>query len=124
MKNHSFYFSFIVEKCSVDVTCDASALCRNPKAVGGDVECYCDSGLQFGSDGRTCTSTAEAEKHCPTSECWTYETDSQSGEKKCVLKLRVLHIIKISLSIILQFFYFNFNVTIKVTFLITTIFKR
>ena len=85
---------FIVEKCTnANGGCDASALCRNPTAVGGDVECYCGSGLQFASDGKTCISIAEAKAeaeadlHCPSSTCWTYEM--VEGNKKCVMKARV-----------------------------------
>ena len=58
IKNLSSNLLFIVEKCTIDNGgCDPSALCRSPHptAVGEDVECYCDSGLQFDSDGRTCT---------------------------------------------------------------------
>merc|ERR1711868_351504 len=74
-----------VVKCTVNNGgCDASAVCSNPTAVGGDVVCSCGAGKQFGSDGRTCTSTADAEKHCPTSTCWTYEM--VEGENKCVMK--------------------------------------
>merc|ERR1712176_125577 len=74
-----------VDKCSL-AGCDDSALCRNPLAVGEDAECFCDYGLQFDSFGRKCTSKTEAEKHCPTSDCWTYEMDEESGKKKCFMK--------------------------------------
>ena len=88
MENYSFNFLFIVEKCTLfNGGCDVSARCRNPTAVGGNVECYCGPGMQFGSDGRTCTSIAEANLHCPTSTCWTYEM--VEGSKKCVMKPRV-----------------------------------
>ena len=86
-KNQSFNVSFIVEKCKIaNGGCDSSALCRNPTA-GSAKECYCAAGLQFGSDGRTCTSKAEADLHCPSSTCWTYEM--VDGNKKCVMKPRV-----------------------------------
>jgi len=74
-----------VEKCSIaNGGCDASAICTNPTTAGGDVVCSCAAGKQFGSDRRTCTSTAEADLHCPTSTCWTYEM--VDGNKKCVMK--------------------------------------
>ena len=66
--------------------CHASALCRNPLIAGGVVECYCGAGKQFGSDGRTCTSIAEANLHCPSSTCWTYERVPTSRTKECVMK--------------------------------------
>ena len=82
--------SFIVEKCSFNNGgCDSTALCRNPTEEGKDVTCYCGAGLQFASNGRVCTSIAEAKKHCPTSDCWTYEMDSESNTTKCVMKQRV-----------------------------------
>ena len=88
MCDKSFYISFIVDKCTIDNGgCDVSAVCTNPTLVGEDVVCSCATGKQFASDGRTCTSTADAEKHCPTSTCWTYEM--VEGENKCVMKLRV-----------------------------------
>ena len=87
-KNQSSNASFIVEKCMIaNGGCDTSALCRNPAVVGGAAECYCGAGKQFGSDGRTCTSIAEANLHCPSSTCWTYEM--VDGNKKCVMKPRV-----------------------------------
>ena len=87
-KNKSLNVSFIVEKCTVaNGGCDTSALCSNPLTAGGVATCYCAAGLQFGSDGRTCTSKAEADLHCPSSTCWTYET--VDGKKKCVMKPRV-----------------------------------
>ena len=87
-KNQFFNVSFIVEQCTIDNGgCDESALCSNPSTVGGDVVCSCGAGEQFGSDSKTCTSTNEADTHCPTSTCWTYEM--VEGNKKCVLKLRV-----------------------------------
>ena len=105
IKNDSFYLLFIVLKCSFNNGgCDSTALCRNPAAVGGDVECYCSSGQQFASDGRTCTSIAEADLHCPTSTCWTYET--VEGNKKCVLKPRVQIHVKL-LDVWLFHYFFN-----------------
>ena len=84
MCDKSFHVSFIVDKCTIDNGgCDASALCSNGVL---EVECSCGAGEEFGSDGKTCTSTAEADAHCPTSTCWTYEM--VDGTKKCVLKLR------------------------------------
>ena len=80
----------LVQKCTVkNGGCDASAVCTNPTQAGEDPVCSCATGEQFASDGRTCTSTADAAKYCPTSTCWTYET--VEGEKKCVMKLRVWH---------------------------------
>ena len=77
-----------VQKCSIAKGgCDDSAICTNPTTAGGDVVCSCAAGEQFASDGRTCTSTADAEKYCPTSTCWTYEM--VEGSKKCVMKRRV-----------------------------------
>merc|ERR1711868_207447 len=74
-----------VQKCTVkNGGCDASAVCTNPTQAGEDPVCSCATGEQFASDGRTCTSTADAAKYCPTSTCWTYET--VEGEKKCVMK--------------------------------------
>jgi len=74
-----------VQKCSIAKGgCDDSAICTNPTTAGGDVVCSCAAGEQFASDGRTCTSTAEADLHCPTSTCWTYEM--VEGSKKCVMK--------------------------------------
>ena len=77
-----------VQKCSIaNGGCDASAICTNPTTADGDVVCSCAAGKQFASDSRTCTSTAEADLHCPTSTCWSYEM--VDGNKKCVMKLRV-----------------------------------
>merc|ERR1711868_122807 len=74
-----------VQQCTVkNGGCDASAVCTNPTQAGEDPVCSCATGEQFASDGRTCTSTADAAKYCPTSTCWTYET--VEGEKKCVMK--------------------------------------
>merc|ERR1712023_420187 len=74
-----------VQKCTDNNGgCDASAVCTNPTQAGEDPVCSCATGEQFASDGRTCTSTADAAKYCPTSTCWTYET--VEGEKKCVMK--------------------------------------
>ena len=88
IENDTFHLLFIVEKCTLsNGGCDSTALCRNPTAVGGAIECYCGAGKQFGSDGQTCTSIAEADLHCPSSTCWTYEM--VDGNKKCVMKLRV-----------------------------------
>ena len=86
-KTKAFKFR-LVQKCTVkNGGCDASAVCTNPTQAGEDPVCSCATGEQFASDGRTCTSTADAAKYCPTSTCWTYET--VEGEKKCVMKLRV-----------------------------------
>ena len=86
--NQSFNVSFIVAKCMIaNGGCHSSALCRNPLTAPGVTTCYCGLGMQFGSDGRTCTSQAEADLHCPSSTCWTYEM--VDGHKKCVMKPRV-----------------------------------
>ena len=84
-------FTFrLVQQCAVkNGGCDASAVCTNPTQAGEDPVCSCATGEQFASDGRTCTSTADAAEYCPTSTCWTYEM--VEGEKKCVMKLRVWH---------------------------------
>ena len=49
--------------------------------------CGCPSGFEFASDKTTCVSTADADKHCPTSTCWTYENNPTTGKKECKLKL-------------------------------------
>ena len=88
LKHQSFHVSFIVEPCTIDNGgCDASAICNNPTKAGEDVKCSCGAGKEFGSDGKTCISTADADKYCPTSTCWTYEM--VKGTNKCVMKLRV-----------------------------------
>ena len=88
MCDKSFHISFIVDKCTIDNGgCDVSAVCTNPTKAGEDVVCSCGAGKQFGSDGKTCTSTADADNFCPTSTCWTYKM--VKGKNKCVLKLRV-----------------------------------
>ena len=87
IKNKAFTFR-LVEKCTVENGgCHSSADCTNPTKPGDEVVCSCGDGKQLGSDGETCTSIADAEKYCPTSTCWTYET--VEGTKKCVMKLRV-----------------------------------
>ena len=87
MKIKAFTFR-LVEKCTVENGgCHSTADCTNPTKAGDDVVCSCGAGKQFGSDGRTCTSTADADEHCPTSTCWTYEM--VEGENKCVMKPRV-----------------------------------
>ena len=79
----------IVTKCSFNNGgCDASAVCTDPTTVGGEVTCSCAAGFQFDLKNTVCTSIAEADRRCPSSTCWTYEMNDESGEEECTLKLR------------------------------------
>jgi len=48
--------------------------------------CECPSGFERASDKITCVSIADADKHCPTSSCWTYENNPKTGKLHCKLK--------------------------------------
>ena len=68
-----------------------STICTDFCTWGGggqdDYTCSCPTGKELASDDKTCVSKADADRHCPTSLCWRYELNPETGKNHCKLKL-------------------------------------